>query len=85
MPARHREPDPPRPGDRLVQVGAVVFAVGVLAVLGEFVPFFFGHNDRPLWVALATMLLPIGLGLALVGLLVQARAARRRARETAEA
>lgn len=85
MPARHREPDPPRPGDRLVQVGAGVFAVGIVAIIAEFAPFFFGHDNRPLWLAFATMLVPAGLGLSLVGLLVQARAARRRAREAAEA
>lgn len=85
MPARHREPDPPRPGDGLIRAGAIVFLVGVVALVAEFAPFFFGHDNQPLWLAFGSLLVPAGLGLSLVGLLVQARAARRRARETAGA
>lgn len=55
--------------DRLVRVGAVVFALGVLAVLAVVVPFFFGAHDRPTWLNLSALLLPVGFGLALLGLL----------------
>jgi hypothetical protein len=79
MAARHRAEDHPLPGDGLVRVGAVVFAVGVVAVVADFAPFFFGHSNLPTWLALSTLALPLGLGLALGGLLRQARAARRRA------
>lgn len=75
MSGRHAAPEPPRPGERLVRVGAVVFGVGVLGVLLAVVPFFFGRTDAPSWTALIASLMPIGLGLALLGLL---RGARRR-------
>lgn len=84
MSARHRAVDEARPGDRLIRVGAVAFGLGVVAVAAEFVPFFFGRSNLPLWLALLCLLLPVGLGLALWGLLRQARAARRRAREASE-
>jgi len=60
-----------------VRVGAVVFGLGVIGVLLAVVPFFFGRQDAPSWTALTASLLPVGLGIALVGLLLGARAARR--------
>ncbi len=74
---RHAAPDDPRPGEGLVRVGAAVFAVGVLGVLLAVVPFFFGREDAPTWTALVASLLPVGLGIALLGLLRGARARRR--------
>ena len=74
---RHVAPDDPRPGERLVRAGAVVFGVGVLGVLLAVVPFFFGREDAPTWTALVASLLPVGLGIALLGLLHGARARRR--------
>ena len=65
------------PGDRLVRAGAVVFGVGVLGVLAVVVPFLLGRDDAPLWTTLLATLLPVGLGLALLGLLRGARARRR--------
>ncbi len=60
-------------GDRLVRVGTGVFGLGVLGVLLVVVPFFFGRSDAPLAMSLLALLLPVGLGLALTGLLVGAR------------
>ena len=74
---RHAAPDEPRPGEGLVRVGAVVFAVGVVGVLLAVVPFFFGRQDASSLVTLTASLLPVGLGIALVGLLVGARSGRR--------
>ena len=74
---RHEAPDDPRPGEGLVRVGAAVFGIGVVGVLLAVVPFFFGRQDAPSWTALTASLLPVGLGLALVGLLVGARSQRR--------
>lgn len=82
--ARHRAETGRRAGDLLIRAGAVVFAFGVVAVVGEFTPFFFGHSNQPLWLALLCFLVPLGLGLALWGLLRQARAARRRSRRERE-
>ena len=63
-----------KPGDLLIRSGAVVFAVGAVAVLAILVPFFLGHgHDAPTALNLVALLLPVGLGLALVGLLVGTR------------
>ena len=72
----HVAPSEPLPGDRLVRVGAIVFALGLLDALAVIVPFFLGRTDAPLPLALGTLLLPIGLGIALSGLLRAARRAR---------
>ena len=56
-----------------MRAGAVVFALGAAALLAVLVPFFLGAHDLPTWLDLGTLLLPVGLGLALVGLLRGAR------------
>ena len=61
--------DEPRPGDTLVRVGAGVFALGLVGVLLVVVPFFLGHGEAPLPLDLLALLLPVGFGLALLGLL----------------
>ena len=59
-----------QPGDLLVRAGAVVFVVGVLAVLAVVVPFLLGgEGEAPLALNLLALLLPVGLGTALLGLL----------------
>jgi hypothetical protein len=77
---RHAAPDSPRSGERVVQAGAVLFGVGVVGMLCVLVPFFLGRQDAPLWTTLVASLLPVGLGVALAGLLRGARANRRAAR-----
>lgn len=57
-----------RAGDRWVGVGAAVFGVGVVAVLVALVLFLAG-GDVPTWLVLTAATLPLGLGVALVGLL----------------
>ena len=78
MNARHAAAAAAQPGDRLVRLGAIVFALGVLGVLAVLAPFLLGRADAPLWTTLLASLLPVGLGLALAGLLRGARARRRR-------
>jgi hypothetical protein len=73
----HVAPDRPGSGDGLVRAGAAVFGVGLLAALAVIVPFFFGRPDAPLVLALGMLLMPLGLGIALSGLL---RGVRRRRR-----
>lgn len=75
MTARHAADS--APGDRLVRLGALVFGLGVLGVIAVVVPFLLGRDDAPLWTTLVASLLPVGLGLALLGLLRGARARRR--------
>lgn len=72
----HAAPD--QPGAALVRTGAVLFGLGVLGILAVVVPFLLGREDAPLWTTLLASLLPVGLGLALLGLLRGARAGRRR-------
>ena len=65
-------------GDGLVRAGAVVFVIGLVAVLLVVLPFFFGVEDRPLPLNLAAGVLPpLGLLLALVGMVREARSVTR--------
>lgn len=73
MTARHA--GDAEPGARLVVTGALLFAIGIVGVLLVVVPFLLGRDDAPLWTTLLASLLPVGLGLSLLGLL---RGARRR-------
>ena len=75
----------PRPGERAVRVGAWLFGLGFVGVLLVLVPFFLGRDDAPLWTTLLASLLPVGLGIALAGLLRGARANRRAARRARRA
>jgi len=85
MAAKHRATTTPGPGDGLVRAGAVVFVVGVVAVLADLVPFFLGHPNRPLLLNVAAFLAPVGLGMALLGLARSARASQRQAQARARA
>jgi VIT1/CCC1 family predicted Fe2+/Mn2+ transporter len=63
----------------MVRAGAALFALGGIGVLLTVVPYFFADGQgRPAlaWLVLAS-LMPVGLGLALLGLLRGARASRR--------
>jgi hypothetical protein len=66
-------------GERLVRVGAVVFIVGALATMVTFIPLFFHLTPLPTPAYFASMLMPLGFLLALLGLFGSARAQRRRA------
>lgn len=84
MSGRHAARGDRRPGDRLVQVGGVLFVLGLVAVVATVVPVLVDPTatspDVP--ALLAGVLLPLGLGLALGGLLRGARARRRAARRS---
>jgi hypothetical protein len=84
-PGRHRAPEQALPGERMVPVGAAVFLLGVVAAVATFVPFLLdqGRDEPPIALVLATSVaLPLGLGIALLGLLRGARARRRAARRS---
>ena len=72
--ARHAAPDAPRPGERLVRAGAVVFLSGLLAVVATMVPYLLDARPPRTAVLAGALLLPVGLGTALIGLLRGARA-----------
>lgn len=80
MTARHAATESRQPGDRLVRLGAVVFGLGVVGVLVVMASFLLGSQNASLWSTLLASLLPLGLGLSLLGLLRGARARRRAAR-----
>jgi len=64
-------------GDVLVRIGAVLFAVGLLAALVGLIPYLGGDaSEPPLALDLLMLLLPGGFGIALLGLLVGARSHR---------
>ncbi len=71
------------PGDLLVRIGAVVFAIGAVATIATMIPLFVGAQPLPTPAYFVCMLMALGFALALVGLLRSARAQRRAAREAA--
>lgn len=80
---RHAAAADRRPGERLVAAGVVLFVLGTVAVLVAVVPVLLGaEQSRDLPALLSGVLLPLGLAVALVGLLRGARARRRAARRS---
>ena len=57
-----------------MRCGVLLFAAGLIAIVVTFVGFAAGDTERPLWQNLACVLAPVGLALALVALVTQARA-----------
>lgn len=70
-------PAPPTRPARGVQVGLVLCALGVLFLLVDVLPFFAGAHDRPLWLNLACLLLPLGLVVAVGSALRRGRREQR--------
>lgn len=62
-----------RQGDLVVRVGAAVFFAGVVGVLAMVLSFF-GQSTPPLAIDVLATLTPVGLAIALVGLVRGARA-----------
>jgi hypothetical protein len=59
---------------KLVTVAVAIFALGLLAVAAVFVLYLTGEHDLPLWLnTTAGVFVPVGLGLALIGLVREAR------------
>ena len=73
MTPRHAAAQSGRPGERVVRLGAALFGIGLIGVLLVVVPFLLGRDDAPLWTTLLASLMPVGLGLALLGLLLGIR------------
>jgi len=64
---------------RTVQLGLALFALGLVAIAVDVLPFFADHHDRPLWLNLACVLAPVGFGLAVGSALRTGRAEQREA------
>jgi hypothetical protein len=75
----------PLPRSGTVRLGLVLFALGLIFIAADVIPFFFSAHDRPLWLNLACLLAPAGFAIA-VGSAVRAGRAEQRAvlRELAE-
>jgi hypothetical protein len=59
---------------KLVPVAVVIFGIGLIALAAIFVLFLTGRHDLPVWLnASAGVLVPLGFGLALIGLIREAR------------
>ena len=57
-------------------MGAVLFVIGLLAVGVIMVLFATGAHDLPLWLNLTAMLAPVGFGIGLFGIFLEARSGR---------
>lgn len=64
---------------RTVRVGVALFAVGLIFVAIDVIPYFSGAHDRPLWLNLACLLAPVGFVVAVYPPLRRGRADQRRA------
>lgn len=64
-------------GDLLVRIGAIVFLVGAVATLATVAPLLLGTGRLPMPAYFVSMLMGVGLALALLGLLRSALAQRR--------
>jgi hypothetical protein len=67
----------PARSSRIVQFAVAIFALGLAALVAVFALYVSGHRDLPLWLnGSAGVLVPLGLALALFGLVREARAKR---------
>lgn len=64
-------------GDLLVRIGAIVFVVGAVGTLATVAPLLLGTRRLPTPAYFVSMLMGVGLALALLGLLRSALAQRR--------
>nr|WP_322974682.1 hypothetical protein [Actinacidiphila epipremni] len=64
-------------GDLLVRIGAIVFVVGAAGTLATVAPLLLGTRRLPTPAYFVSMLMGVGLALALLGLLRSALAQRR--------
>jgi len=56
----------------------LLFALGVVAIAVIMVLFASGSKDLPLWLNLSAMLAPVGLGVGLLGVFLEARSKEKR-------
>jgi len=67
-------------GDLLVRIGAIVFLVGAVGTLATVAPLLLGTHTLPTPAYFVSMLMGVGLAIALCGLLRSALAQRQSAR-----
>jgi hypothetical protein len=64
---------------RIVPIGLALFGIGIVFIAVDFIAYFTGDHNSPLWLNLACLSAPIGFALAIGGSLSQGRADQRRA------
>jgi hypothetical protein len=69
--------------DRWTRIGVVVFAIGAGCTLATVLPLFLDTSPLPTAFYALSMLMPIGLGIVLVGLVSEVRTRERRAHDRA--
>ena len=65
-----------RASSPLARWGFGIFVVGLLAVGVIMILFATGSHDLPLWLNLLAMLAPVGFGIGLLGVYLEARSVR---------
>ena len=66
----------------MARIGFALFGIGLLAVLVVLVLFATGRDELPLWLNLVALLAPVGFGLGLLGVYLEARSSRTAARRS---
>jgi hypothetical protein len=69
------------PASPLARIGFVVFGIGLLAVAVILVLFATGSTELPLWLNLVALLAPLGFGVGLLGVFLEARESRAQFRD----
>ena len=62
-----------------LRIGSLLFAVGLVFVAVDVLPFFAGGRDTPLWLNLACLLAPLGFAITVGSALRGGRAEQRAA------
>lgn len=70
---------PSIPENRTIRIGLALFALGVIFIFVDVIPFFFAVHNRPLWLNLACLLAPGGFALAVGAGIRRGRAEQRAA------
>lgn len=69
----------PLPRSGAVRLGLALFALGLIFIAADVIPFFFSAHDRPLWLNLACLLAPAGFAIAVGSALRRGRDDQREA------
>jgi O-antigen/teichoic acid export membrane protein len=70
---------PDLPSSRTVRVGLALFALGLLAIAVDVLPFFFGEHNTSLWLNLSCLLAPAGFAVVVTSVFRTGRRSQRQA------